>query len=178
MPDHEHHIINEDKATAIARGEDGFSSETRLCEFVPTPTVNRLLTFSVIGLAVIVVVAIGALLALSIYRGQERHSFDRQLNLVDDELKLARAQRDKLQATLETTNAGVICRAQSQLDVDRQQANVLVVIAEQFATTLDRVPPAPDPNAVSAAAAALQSALDARSLALTRCAGNYEPPGG
>jgi Tfp pilus assembly protein PilX len=132
----------------------------------------------VIGLAVIVVVAIGALLALSIYRGQERHSFDRQLNLVDDELKLARAQRDKLQATLETTNAGVICRAQSQLDVDRQQANVLVVIAEQFATTLDRVPPAPDPNAVSAAAAALQSALDARSLALTRCAGNYEPPGG
>jgi ammonia channel protein AmtB len=30
----------------------------------------------------------------------------------------------------------------------------------------------------SAAAAALQSALDARSLALTRCAGNYEPPGG
>jgi len=161
-------MTDQEKAEAIARGEHHFETETTVA-VVPGPVVNRMLFVGFVVMGAITAVAVVALLVFSIYRGQERHSFNQTLAEVSDELHVAQAQRDQFKKALDETNAGIQCRAESQLDLDRAQAATQLVIAQQFASAIDQVPPPPDANVVSQSAAALQKALDARADALNRC---------
>lgn len=162
--------INHDEAVRIATGEAHFETESiRPCTGVPVTQVNRLLLWGFIGMAVITVVAVGCLLAFSIYRGQERQSFNSQVTALEADLDAARKDRSSLQQQVADINEGVQCRAQSQLDLDAAQAQVNLVIATQFASAIDQVPPPPDADVVNQAAANLQAALQARAEALAKC---------
>jgi cbb3-type cytochrome oxidase subunit 3 len=156
------------KALAIAHGEEGFES-VRTVNVVPAPVVNRLLTWASIGLAVITIVSIAALAAFSIYRGQERHSFNHVVAVLNQELEDARLQRAGLRRELDKASRADVCRANAQLAEHQAEAKELVVLALQFATAIDRVPPAPDPAAVNKAAAELQAALNEQADAIKRC---------
>lgn len=157
--------VDQEHAERIAAGQDHFPPVR------PDPVVqiNRILVFGFAGMAVITVFAIASLLVFSVYRGQERRSFNQVVATLEAELDAARQQRSDLQRQVSDVNLGVECRAGSQLAVDRATAGVLVVIGQQFASAIDQQPPPPDAAAVASAAAALDVALDERETALARC---------
>jgi hypothetical protein len=164
----------EEQAAAIAKGEAEFATE-REVTVIGADSLMRI----VIVLAVISIVSTACLLAFSIYRGQERRTYNSSLNELTTDLDIARQQRDTIKSLLDQTNAGIECRAQSQLDLDKAQADTLLVIARQFAAAVDQVPPPADPAVVNASAAELDKALVARQVAIDRCASlTPEPPPG
>lgn len=168
VPDYDVHPT-ERKAEAIARGDEPFTSE-RQVTVVPGAALNRLLLWALAGLTLITVTSIVCLTVFSIARAQERKSFNGVLATLSRDLTDARTQRDVIKATLDATNAGLECRASSQLDVDAAQADQLLELGLQFAAAIDRTPPGPDPAAVLAASQVLQAAIEKRRADLAVCA--------
>lgn len=143
------------RAEAIAKGEAGFATEhaaVPVCGGIPAPVVNRMFFVGFIVVSAIAIVAIVCLAAFSIYRGQERHSFNATVKALSADVVTARTQRQQLQDQVAALSEAAECRALAQIDL-------LTVMGDQFASALDRVPPAPDSGAVTAAAAQLRDAV-------------------
>jgi hypothetical protein len=158
----------QDKAEAIAAGQRGFDTE-RTVSVVPAPVVNRMLLIGFVIMGSVAVAAIVALATFSIYRGQERHSFNRSLAEVTSELDTARQQRDGFARKLDTATAQQLCPQPALVALAKAQAVAEQVIAEEFGSAIDQVPPAPDAARIKKAGADLRVALDAAQAALDRC---------
>jgi Tfp pilus assembly protein PilE len=175
--------IEPEKAVAIARGEDQFDTVA----LVPATTlINRALRRAVIILVVVTILASSGVVAMSIFRGYERRSFDRATAALSEALTTAERQVstlngevNSLRTELRDTQQDLECRAAANLETDAAQAEVIIGIAEQFARLLaaliadDASPPDPstypDPTLLASAALVLRASLVARAAAVQTC---------
>lgn len=154
------HTITPDRAEAIASGEETFDTALPV---VPITYVNKMLRVSVIIMAVVTLMTLLTLTVVVIFRSIERKNADQIIATGEQRIV-------QLNAQVEAGQIELRCRATSQVTVDKAQLELLITISQQFATALDRVPPAPDPTLLNAAADAARDALDQRQANIEKCA--------
>jgi multidrug efflux pump subunit AcrA (membrane-fusion protein) len=164
--------ITPEHARAIARGDAGFTSATTV---VGDDREGRAMRIAYM-FGIIAVLSTLAVVAFTFFRGWERRSFDRATAVLTEALTVAERRvvelQDEVQALrndLAETKADLECRAAANLETDRLEAELSIIQAEQFATTIDQVPPPPDPAVVAAAANALRESLRVRAETVAGC---------
>jgi hypothetical protein len=157
-------------AEAIARGDAEFTPADNGPEIEALWRVIATLRRTVILLGVTAAVAVAALVAFSVFRGWERRSFDVSINELAEDAKSARLRADELARDLSAANVALECRAESNFRTDQALAVLLAVVADEFASALDRTPPDPDNVRIATAADQLEVALAEREASLQSCA--------